>query len=144
MILENRLRFKASGGLREEIIFSVFKKISLLGWYTFGSQTNLEQPKYIFSATTKRHFRDPSTKIDVIQCYEKIYELILKFNIKNIGIPPLGCGCGGLYWGNIKPNVENILGKECNCDIYHYLPIKENIWQFFFQLLLNYIQQYQL
>ena len=51
MILENRLRFKASGGLREEIIFSVFKKISLLGWYTFGSQTNLEQPKAICCAS---------------------------------------------------------------------------------------------
>ena len=104
----------------------VCSKNILQAGYIWVYKTNLDQPKYIFSATTKRHFKDPSIKLDVIQCYEKIYELILKFNIKNIGIPPLGCGCGGLYWGNIKPNVENILGKECNCDIYHYLPIKEN------------------
>lgn len=90
--------------------------------------TGLEypHPRYIFNAVTKLHWRYRSEKLWVIHCYQKIANLILKFKVKSIGIPPLGCGCGGLYWGYIKPNVENILGSIEDCNIYHYLPIKEN------------------
>ena len=89
-------------------------------------RTNTEYPKYIFNAVTKNHWKEPSFKIYVIKCYEKLFNLITIYNIKNIGIPPLGCGCGGLYWGDLKPNVINILDRECNCNIYHYLPLRKN------------------
>lgn len=104
----------------------VCDKNALMAGDIWVYHTGLKYPKYIFNAVTKQHWKYRSEKIWIIHCYQKIANLILKFQVKSIGIPPLGCGCGGLYWGDIKPNVEHILGFNTDCNIYHYLPIKEN------------------
>lgn len=39
---------------------------------------------------------------------------------KNIHIPRLGCGCGGLDWGDVRPLIENFADMMPDHEIYLY------------------------
>lgn len=59
-------------------------------------------PKYIINFPTKRHWRGNSRTEDIKAGLEALTEEIRERKIRSIAIPPLGCGLGGLPWGEVR------------------------------------------
>lgn len=68
-------------------------------------------PSYIINFPTKEDWRKPS-KIQYIQDgLQDLVEVIRKYKITSIAVPPLGCGNGGLDWREVKPLIISALEK---------------------------------
>jgi len=78
--------------------------------------------KVIVNFPTKKHWRHPS-KYEYIQSgLITLRKFLEKGEVKNIAIPPLGCGQGGLNWLKVRPMIEDAL-IDLPVDIYIYEPI---------------------
>ena len=76
----------------------------------------------IINFATKDHWKDPS-KIEWINdgCMKlRDYLLENPYNIKNIVIPKLGCGLGGLDWSYVKNIFLEYFDDITDIDIYVY------------------------
>lgn len=61
-----------------------------------------EKPRYIINFPTKAHWRADS-KIEYIKSgLRDLVSQVKRLGIKSIALPPLGCGNGGLDWGDVK------------------------------------------
>lgn len=78
--------------------------------------------KYIINFPTKRHWRGGSRIEDVESGLQDLYEIIKKFNIQSISIPPLGCGLGGLDWNVVRTHIENTLLNLSDVEIIVFEP----------------------
>lgn len=63
-------------------------------------------PRFIINFPTKRHWRDKSRLEDIRAGMQSLVEEIRQRRISSIAIPPLGCGLGGLDWGEVCPLIE--------------------------------------
>ncbi len=64
-------------------------------------------PTYIINFPTKVHWRGKSRLEDIQSGLEALIQDVQKLQIQSIAIPPLGCGNGGLEWGQVRPLIEN-------------------------------------
>lgn len=53
---------------------------------------------------------------------KELINVILKYKIKSISLPPLGCGNGGLKWSKVKELIEKYLSSFNSIDIRIYEP----------------------
>jgi len=74
--------------------------------YQTGQLTN---PKFIINFPTKRHWKGKSRIEDIENGLVDLVNVIKKYNIKSIAIPPLGSGLGGLDWQVVKQKIETSL-----------------------------------
>jgi O-acetyl-ADP-ribose deacetylase (regulator of RNase III) len=65
--------------------------------------TGLVQPKYIINFPTKRHWKGRSRLDDIRAGLLDLVRIIREKGIESIAVPPLGCGSGGLNWGDVYP-----------------------------------------
>lgn len=65
----------------------------------------LTGPKYIVNFPTKRHWKGKSRIEDIDAGLPALVEEIQRRGIKSIAVPPLGCGLGGLSWGEVRPRI---------------------------------------
>jgi len=85
--------------------------------------------KIIINFPTKTDWRKPSEYIYIERGLDDLLNVINKYNIKSIALPPLGAGNGGLNWEKVKSMIENKLSSS-TIDIYVYEPdaaIKEQL-----------------
>ncbi len=87
------------------------------------------EPKYIISASTKDHWKDPSNLewidsiLDMLRDSLLVFAKIPPFNsFKSIAIPALGCSNGKLNWADVKPLMEKYLGDIEWLEIIVYEP----------------------
>ena len=74
---------------------------------TFTVPTNgLINPKYIINFPTKHHWREKSKIHNIEKGLAELVAEIQRLGIRSIAVPPLGCGNGGLNWGEVKPLIE--------------------------------------
>lgn len=66
------------------------------GWFDGG------EPRYILNFATKDHWRSQSQISYVEDGLDNLIQVINKYNIKSVAMPPLGCGNGGLDWSIVK------------------------------------------
>ena len=69
----------------------------------------LTNPRYIINFPTKRHWKGNSKIEDIESGLVALVDIIEKYHIKSIAIPPLGSGLGGLEWNIVKHLIENSL-----------------------------------
>lgn len=70
-------------------------------------------PFYLLSFPTKYHWKEDSDINLIIDSAYKLMEMIDKFKIPKIYLPPVGCGCGKLSWDNIvSPWLSQILDNR--------------------------------
>ena len=82
-----------------------------------------EKEKIIVNFPTKSSWREKSKMEYIEKGLDALILLIKQLNIKSIAIPPLGCGNGGLVWGNVKDLIISKLGEiASDIDIYLYAP----------------------
>ncbi len=92
----------------------------------FITQTQqLTNPKYIINFPTKRHWKGKSKIEDIDNGLIDLINVIEKYNIKSIAIPPLGSGLGGLNWSIVKNKIENTFTNMKDINIIIYQPLEE-------------------
>ncbi|MCK9874374.1 macro domain-containing protein [Frankia sp. Ag45/Mut15] len=78
-------------------------------------------PRYIINFPTKRHWRERSRTADIRDGLQDLVKVLVKYKIKSVAIPPLGCGNGGLDWNDVRPLVVAAL-SELDVEIKLYSP----------------------
>ena len=73
-----------------------------------GQMTN---PRYIINFPTKRHWRGKSRIEDIDSGLRALVDEIERRGIRSIALPPLGTNLGGLRWAEVRPRIEEALGK---------------------------------
>lgn len=82
----------------------------------------LQGPRWLINFPTKKHWRQPS-KLDWIkEGLKDLRRVIEEKNIQSIALPPLGCGHGGLDWGDVRPEIESALRLLESVDIVVFEP----------------------
>lgn len=71
----------------------------------FTTSTGKLFPQYIINFPTKRHWKGKSKIEDVQSGLKALVKEVKQLGIKEIAIPPLGCGNGGLDWAEVKPMI---------------------------------------
>ena len=79
------------------------------------------EEKIIINFPTKKHWRYPSTYEYIESGLQALVDVIKKYDIKSMAIPPLGCGNGGLKWDVVKKIIVNAL-QEIDAEIVVYEP----------------------
>ncbi len=80
--------------------------------------------KIIINFPTKTTWRKPSEYVYIEKGLDDLIEVIYKYDIKSIAIPPLGAGNGGLEWEKVKKIISNKL-KDLEIDVFVYEPTKQ-------------------
>ena len=65
----------------------------------------LTNPRYIINFPTKRHWRGKSRLADIDAGLVALVREVKVRGIASIAVPPLGCGLGGLDWGEVQPRI---------------------------------------
>ncbi len=67
----------------------------------------LINPRYLINFPTKRHWRGKSLIGDIRSGLRALTADVRRLGVRSIAIPPLGCGLGGLDWGEVRPLIED-------------------------------------
>ena len=85
----------------------------------------LSKPRWIINFPTKEHWRG-RTRLEWISAgLDDLVRTIRDRSIRSIALPPLGCGNGGLEWGQVKPVIASALGDLSDVEIVVYEPTKQ-------------------
>src|SRR5271166_5199153 len=84
-----------------------------------GSMFN---PRYVINFPTKRHWKGKSKLADIEAGLEALVEELTTRDIKSVAIPPLGCGHGGLDWGEVRPLIERAMARAPDVEALIYAP----------------------
>jgi len=86
-------------------------------WET-GSLTG---PRFIINFPTKRHWKAGSRIEDIDAGLTDLVRVVRDLGITSIALPPLGCGNGGLDWGEVAPRIHAAfadLGDDVDVRVY--------------------------
>jgi O-acetyl-ADP-ribose deacetylase (regulator of RNase III) len=84
----------------------------------------LSGEKFIINFPTKTDWRKPSEYSYIEDGLEDLINVLNKFKIKSVAIPPLGAGNGGLDWQKVKCIIESKL-KYSDLDVFIYEPTQQ-------------------
>jgi O-acetyl-ADP-ribose deacetylase (regulator of RNase III) len=87
--------------------------------FVTGQLTN---PRFIINFPTKRHWRGKSRIEDIESGLAALVQEVRARSVKSIGIPPLGCGLGGLAWRDVRPRIEGAFAGLADVRIVVYEP----------------------
>ncbi len=83
---------------------------------------NLLPPHYIINFPTKRHWRSKSRLEDIEAGLHVLAQEITRLGIRSIAVPALGCGNGGLDWGDVQPRIVAALGDLPGVQVLVFAP----------------------
>lgn len=84
--------------------------------------SSVSNPKYIISFPTKKHWKAKSKIEDIKTGLKSLIDVVTKYKIKSIAVPPLGCGNGGLKWEDIKPLIEKAFAQVPEVEVFLFTP----------------------
>jgi O-acetyl-ADP-ribose deacetylase (regulator of RNase III) len=79
-------------------------------------------PRYVINFPTKGHWRSPSRLGDIEQGLRDLVRVIKDLDIGSVAVPPLGCGNGGLEWGDVAPLIRSALSELDDVRVVIYPP----------------------
>lgn len=82
---------------------------------------SLTGPRYIINFPTKRHWKAGSRIEDVEAGLADLVRVVRDLDIRSVAMPPLGCGNGGLDWGEVAPRIRTAfepLADEIDVRVY--------------------------
>jgi len=84
----------------------------------------LDGPRWIVNFPTKQHWKAPSKMEWVVTGLTDLRHFIVENQVKSIAVPPLGAGNGGLEWGDVRVQIEAVLG-DLEADILVFEPTSQ-------------------
>lgn len=63
----------------------------------------------VITFPTKYDWHNKSNMDLIVKSAHELVEVCDKFGVESCYLPPVGCGCGGLNWSNVKKELEKIL-----------------------------------
>ena len=85
----------------------------------------LFRPTWIINFPTKTEWR-PNSRLEWIELGLKdLVRTIEEKRIRSIAVPPLGCGNGGLDWSEVRPLIQDALGRIDDLEAVIYEPTRE-------------------
>lgn len=79
-------------------------------------------PRYIINFPTKRHWRGKSRLEDIETGLGDLVDVIQRYKIRSIAIPPLGSGLGGLDWREVRHRIEKAFAPLTDVRVVVYEP----------------------
>lgn len=79
-------------------------------------------PKWIIHFPTKKHWRHRSRLAWVRSGLRDLARAVQELRIRSIAVPPLGCGNGGLDWGDVRPLIEEAFAPLGGVEVLVYEP----------------------
>lgn len=80
-------------------------------------------PRWIINFPTKGHWRSKSKIEEVESGLADLVKVIESLGIRSIAIPPLGCGHGGLDWGEVHPLIERAFTELPQIEVFLFAPV---------------------
>lgn len=78
--------------------------------FVFDAHT-LGPRRYIINFPTKKHWRAKSRIADIELGLSALVEAVEKLQVESIAVPALGCGNGGLDWGEVRPLIYKAFAR---------------------------------
>lgn len=82
----------------------------------------LYNPRFIINFPTKRHWRNNSRMEDIQAGLTDLIQVVQRYHIQSIAIPPLGCGLGGLRWDDVKPLITEAFQSVPDATVFLFEP----------------------
>jgi O-acetyl-ADP-ribose deacetylase (regulator of RNase III) len=82
----------------------------------------LVKPNYIINFPTKDHWRGKSEIEFIEKGLVDLINQVKRLGIKRIAVPPLGCGNGGLSWGQVRPLIEEAFATVPDVEVRLFEP----------------------
>lgn len=79
--------------------------------------------KYIVNFPTLAHWSDQSELRHIEAGLQDLVRVVEEKKIESIAIPPLGCGVGGLDWGDVRQLIEDAFQGVENVQVHLYEPL---------------------
>ncbi len=89
------------------------------------ASAELEGPRWIINFPTKQDWRHPSRSEWIESGLVSLKNVIREKSIRSVALPPLGCGNGGLEWGEVRPMIEEALGELGDVDVLVFEPTEK-------------------
>ena len=83
----------------------------------------LLNPRFIINFPTKRHWRGKSRIEDIRSGLKALIADVRRLEIRSIAVPPLGCGLGGLGWGEVRPLIERAFSELPDVRVLLFEPV---------------------
>ena len=99
-------------------------EIKIGSLFVYRDSNMISGQKIIINFPTKTTWRKPSEYDYIEKGLNNLIEIIQKYEIKSIAIPPLGAGNGGLEWEKVKKILNDKL-RHVEIDIFIYEPTKK-------------------
>ena len=93
------------------------EKVELGKPYLFRSAN----PPWILNFPTKDHWRSVSSLFDIVKGLEYLEQHYVKWGIRSLAVPPLGCGLGQLEWRVVGPTLYRHL-EQLDLTVELYAP----------------------
>lgn len=89
-------------------MFTAYARAAKAGDLTLGTlhvwpTGQLTGPRFVINFPTKGHWKSRSKLADIERGLDALVDDIRRLGITSIAVPPLGCGNGGLHWGDVEP-----------------------------------------
>lgn len=89
--------------------------------FTFAIDT-LNNPRFIINFPTKRHWKTLSRIEDIRSGLVALVDEIRRRGIRSVAVPPLGCGNGGLDWGDVLPLIQTAFANLPDVEAFVFEP----------------------
>ncbi len=85
-------------------------------------ERDLTGERWVINFPTKKHWRHPSKMEWIREGLKDLVRVIREKGIRSVAVPPLGCGNGGLDWGQVRREIEAALGELDHVEFTVYEP----------------------
>jgi O-acetyl-ADP-ribose deacetylase (regulator of RNase III) len=85
-------------------------------------RNTFSNPRIIINFPTKQHWRGKSKIKDIESGLRALIDVVTTEKICSIAVPPLGCGNGGLDWGQVRPRIEKAFSQVPEVAVHLFHP----------------------
>jgi O-acetyl-ADP-ribose deacetylase (regulator of RNase III) len=108
-------------------VYEVYRRACARGEVQLGRvqvvpTERLEPPCYVLNFPTKGDWRQQSRLVDIESGLDDLVRVLREYHIHSVAVPPLGCGNGGLDWGDVRPRIERALAGLPDVRVLLYAP----------------------
>ena len=107
LALQFKKRFKANHAV---YVAACERGGVVLGKMLTWEEQTIDGRRMVINFPTKGHWRVGSWLSDIVVGLDDLRRVLVERQVASVALPALGCGLGGLSWGDVKPAIDAALG----------------------------------